>query len=392
MRTQVGIVGAGPAGLMLSHLLSLAGISSIIVEDRSRSYCENRVRAGLMENWVADMLVETGVGERLKREAMVHDGIFLAFEDAAHKLDFTKLVGKHVYIYDQKEVVTDLIAHRLAHGGQILFEVEETSIGDFNGGGGKPTIRFKRGGKAETIECDFIAGCDGFHGVSRPSLPAGTWSGYDRVYPFAWLGILSESPPPEKELIYAYHARGFALFSMRGPDLSRLYLQVSPDEEIEQWSDDRIWEELVTRLQGVRPLKQGKILQKGITPMRSYVAEPMQYGRLFLAGDSAHIVPPTGAKGMNLAMADVRVLARAFESFYRKHETAALESYSKTVLKRVWKGQRFSWWMTQMLHRIPGGEYGAFDMKRQLAELDYVAGSHAAAVSLAENYAGLPID
>jgi p-hydroxybenzoate 3-monooxygenase len=338
------------------------------------------------------MLIDTGVGERLKREAMVHDGIFLAFNDEAHKLDFTDLVDKHVYIYDQKEVVTDLIAHRLAHGGEILFEVQDTSVHDFGGNGGKPKIRFKHEGQAKEIQCDFIAGCDGFHGVSRPSLPDGSWQGYDRVYPFAWLGILSESPPPEKELIYAYHDRGFALFSMRGPELSRLYLQVSPDEEIEQWSDDHIWAELTTRLQGVRPLKQGKILQKGITPMRSYVAEPMQSGRLFLAGDSAHIVPPTGAKGMNLAMADVRVLARALERFYRNHSTDALASYSATALKRVWKGQRFSWWMTQMLHRVPGGEYAAFDMKRQLAELDYVATSRAASVSLAENYAGLPID
>ncbi len=392
MRTQVGIVGAGPAGLMLSHLLHLSGIESIIIEDRSREYCENRIRAGLMEHWVAQMLIETGVGERLKREAMVHDGIFLAFNNEAHKLDFAKLIDKHVYIYDQKEVVTDLIAHRLKQGGQIRFEVEGTSVHDFAGNGGKPTIRFKHQGKAQEIECDFIAGCDGFHGVSRPSLPVGSWQGYDRVYPFGWLGILSESPPPEKELIYAYHERGFALFSMRGAELSRLYLQVAPDEDIEQWSDDRVWDELTTRLQGVRPLKRGKVLQKGITPMRSYVTEPMQYGRLFLAGDSAHIVPPTGAKGMNLAMADVRVLARAFEAFFRKHDTAGLETYSATALRRVWKGQRFSWWMTQMLHRVHGGEYAGFDTKRQLAELDYVAGSEAASISLAENYAGLPID
>jgi len=392
MRTKVGIVGAGPAGLMLSHLLHLAGIESIVIEDRSRSYCESRVRAGLMENWVAQMLIDTGVGERLKREAMVHDGIFLAFNNEAHKLDFTKLIDKHVYIYDQKEVVTDLIAHRLAQGGRILFEVSDVSVHDFADGKNSPTIRFTHEGKAETIECDFIAGCDGFHGICRPSLPAGSWTGYDRVYPFGWLGILSESPPPEKELIYAYHENGFALFSMRGPDLSRLYLQVKPDEDIEAWSEDRIWSELETRLQGVRPLKRGKILQKGITPMRSYVAEPMQYGRLFLAGDAAHIVPPTGAKGMNLAMADVRVLARAFDAQFHKNDGGLLERYSSTVLRRVWKGQRFSWWMTQMLHRVHGGEYAAFDMKRQLAELDYVASSEAASRSLAENYAGLPID
>ena len=390
MRTQVGIVGAGPAGLMLSHLLHLAGIDSIIIENRSRSYCENRVRAGLMENWVANMLVETGVGARLQREGMVHDGIFLAFNREAHKLDFTKLIDKHVYVYDQKEVVTDLIAHRLAQGGQILFEVADVSVHDITTE--RPKIRFQHEGKPQEIECDFIAGCDGFHGVCRPSLPAEAWQGYDRVYPFAWLGILSESPPPEKELIYAYHENGFALFSMRGPHLSRLYLQVTPDEDIEKWPDARIWEELHTRLGGVRPLQEGKILQKGITPMRSYVAEPMQYGRLFLAGDSAHIVPPTGAKGMNLAMADVRVLSRAFDRHYRSRNDTDLETYSATALRRVWKGQRFSWWMTQMLHRVHGGEYAAFDMKRQLAELDYVSSSEAASISLAENYAGLPID
>ncbi len=390
MRTQVGIVGAGPAGLMLSHLLHLAGIDSIVVENRSREYCENRVRAGLMENWVARMLVDTGVGARLQREAMVHDGIFLAFNGEAHKLDFTKLVGKNVYIYDQKEVVTDLIAHRLDQSGQILFEVEDTSVHDF--AGDRPKIRFRQGGKAEEIDCDVIAGCDGFHGICRPSLPEGTWTGYDRVYPFAWLGILSESPPPEKELIYAYHERGFALFSMRGPDLSRLYLQVGPDEDPDNWPDARIWEELNTRLDGVRPLQEGKILQKGVTQMRSYVAEPMRVGRLLLAGDSAHIVPPTGAKGMNLAMADVVYLSRALERFFRSSDNEGIEKYSATCLRRVWKGQRFSWWMTQMLHRQRGGEYAEFDMKRQLAELDYVASSHAASVSLAENYAGLPID
>jgi p-hydroxybenzoate 3-monooxygenase len=390
MRTQVGIVGAGPAGLMLAHLLKLAGIESIVVEDRSRAYCEARVRAGLMENWVADMLVKTGVGARLQREAMVHDGIFLGFNGEAHKLDFSKLIGKHVYIYDQKEVVTDLIAHRLGQGGQILFEVTDTSVHDFTSE--QPKIRIKHGGKVQEVECDFIAGCDGFHGVTRPSLPAGSWSGYDRVYPYGWLGILSDSPPPEKELIYSFHERGFSLFSMRGPELSRLYLQVAPDEDIAQWSDDRIWDELTARLNGVRPLKQGKILQKGVTPMRSFVTEPMRHGRLFLAGDSAHIVPPTGAKGMNLAMADVVYLSRALDRFYKKQQSDGLENYSKTCLRRVWKGQRFSWWMTQMLHRQVGGDYAGFDMKRQLAELDYVSSSHAASVSLAENYAGLPLD
>jgi p-hydroxybenzoate 3-monooxygenase len=342
-----------------------------------------------MENWVSKMLIDTGVGARMQREAMVHDGIFLAFNGAAHKLDFAELIDKHVYIYDQKEVVTDLIAKRLADGGQILFEATGSSVQDFMTG--QPKIRFKQGGKTQEIECDFIAGCDGFHGICRPSLPKGSWQGYDRVYPFGWLGILSESPPPDKELIYAYHEHGFALFSMRGPQLSRLYLQVAPDEDAGKWSNARIWDELTTRLGGVRPLAQGKIVQKGVTPMRSFVAELMQHGRLFLAGDSAHIVPPTGAKGMNLAMADVRVLSRALERFYRKGESDMLDSYSATALRRVWKGQRFSYWMTSMLHRFDG-EYAEFDMKRQLAELDYVTSSRAAAVSLAENYAGLPID
>ncbi len=388
MRTKVGIVGAGPAGLMLSHLLHHAGIDSIVIENRSRAYCEARVRAGLQEHWVAHMLMETGVGERLKREAMVHDGIFIAFNGEARHINFRKLIGKQVYIYDQKEVVTDLIARRLADGGRIFFEVEDTSVHDFSGR--QPKIRFRHNGQVQEIECDFIGGCDGFHGVCRPSIPAAEWRGYDRVYPFGWLGILSESPPPEHELIYCFHERGFALFSMRGPQLSRLYLQVPPDEDIERWSDQQIWDELEARLGGVRPLKRGKILQKGITPMRSYVTEPMQSGRLFLAGDSAHIVPPTGAKGMNLAMADVRVLARAIEAHYKSGRDDLLENYSKTCLSRVWKGQRFSWWMTQMLHRH--SDEMDFDTKRQIAEIDYVTGSEAAMTSLAENYAGLPID
>jgi p-hydroxybenzoate 3-monooxygenase len=390
LRTQVGIVGAGPAGLMLSHLLNLAGISSIVVESRSRAYCEGRVRAGLMENWVAQMMIDTGVGARLQREAMVHDGIYLAFNRATHHIDFAELVGRHVYIYDQKEVVTDLIARRLADGGQVLFEVSDTSVHDFKSD--HPRIRFAHEGKPHEIECDFVAGCDGFHGICRPALPAGSWTGYDRVYPFGWLGILSESPPPEHELIYSYHENGFALFTMRGPQLSRLYLQCAPDEDADKWSDARIWDELETRLQGVRPLKRGRILQKGVTAMRSFVAEPMRYGRLFLAGDAAHIVPPTGAKGMNLAIADVRVLSQALDAFYRRKNEDLLKAYSATCLRRVWKGQRFSWWMTQMLHRYGDDAFAAYDMKRQLADLDYLVGSRAAMASLAEQYSGLPFD
>ena len=388
MKTQVGIVGAGPAGLMLSHLLHLAGISSIVIENRSRAYCEARVRAGLMEHWVAHMLIETGVGARLTREAMVHDGIYIAFGGQARHIDFHKQVGKRVYIYDQKEVVTDLIAKRLADGGEIFFEVEDTGVHDFDGTA--PKIRFRHRGRAQQIECDFIGGCDGFHGVCRPSFPVGTLTGYDRVYPFGWLGILTESPPPESELIYCFHERGFALFSMRGPQVSRLYLQVPPEEDADKWSDAQIWGELEARLGGVRPLKRGNILQKGVTPMRSFVAEPMRSGRLFLAGDAAHIVPPTGAKGMNLAMADVRVLARAIEAHYKSGRGDLLENYSATCLDRVWKGQRFSWWMTQMLHRHSSEM--DFDTKRQIAEIDYVTGSQAAMTSLAENYAGLPIE
>ncbi|GIK78940.1 MAG: 4-hydroxybenzoate 3-monooxygenase [Pseudorhodoplanes sp.] len=388
MRTQVGIVGAGPAGLMLSHLLHLAGIRSIIVENRSRAYCEARVRAGLMEHWVSELLVETGVGARMQRESMMHDGIYIAFNGQAHHLNFEKLIGKHVVIYDQKEVVTDLIARRLADGGEIHFEVEDTSVHDFTTD--SPKIRFRENGETQEIACDFIAGCDGFHGISRPSFPAGTLQGFDRVYPFGWLGILSESPPPEKELIYAYHEKGFALYSMRGPNLSRLYIQCAPDENIDEWPDARIWEQLHLRLGGVRKLVEGKIVQKGVTPMRSYVTEPMQCGRLFIAGDAAHIVPPTGAKGMNLAMADVRVLGRALESFYTSRNPEPLANYSKTCLRRVWKGQRFSWWMTQMLHRF--NYENDFDMKRQIAEIDYVTSSEVAAKSLAENYAGLPME
>ncbi|MCL4712545.1 MAG: 4-hydroxybenzoate 3-monooxygenase [Pseudorhodoplanes sp.] len=388
MHTQVGIVGAGPAGLMLSHLLHLAGIRSIIVENRSRAYCEARVRAGLMEHWVSELLVETGVGARMQRESMMHDGIYIAFNGQAHHLNFEKLIGKHVVIYDQKEVVTDLIARRLADGGEIHFEVEDTSVHDFTTD--SPKIRFRENGETQEIACDFIAGCDGFHGISRPSFPAGTLQGFDRVYPFGWLGILSESPPPEKELIYAYHEKGFALYSMRGPNLSRLYIQCAPDENIDEWPDARIWEQLHLRLGGVRKLVEGKIVQKGVTPMRSYVTEPMQCGRLFIAGDAAHIVPPTGAKGMNLAMADVRVLGRALESFYTSRNPEPLANYSKTCLRRVWKGQRFSWWMTQMLHRF--NMENDFDMKRQIAEIDYVTSSEVAAKSLAENYAGLPME
>jgi p-hydroxybenzoate 3-monooxygenase len=391
MRTQVGIVGAGPAGLMLSHLLHLAGIESIIVESRSRAYCEARVRAGLMEDWVTKLLVETGVGARMQREGLAHDGIYMTFGGALRHIDFYKLIGKRVTIYGQQEVVKDLIARRLADGGEIHFEVTDTGIHDF--ASGKPKIRFRHQNQTKEIDCDIIAGCDGFHGVCRPSFPAGSLQGYDRIYHFGWLGILAKANPVADELIYAYHERGFALFSMRAPEIVRYYIQCKPDETLDDWPDEKIWDELETRLGGVKPLPRGPVLEKLVAPMRSYVAEPMQHGRLYLAGDAAHIVPPTGAKGMNLAMADVRVLSRAIEAFVKSGRGDPLESYSKTCLSRVWKGQRFSWWMTQMLHRYHGiGDFEEFDMKRQIAEMDYVTSSEAAMTSLAENYAGLPME
>ena len=387
MRTQVGIVGAGPAGLVLALLLRRAGIDSVIIENRSRDYIEHRIRAGLLEQWVTDLLVELGIGDRMRREGMFHRGIYLNFDGALHHLDFRELIGKGVTIYGQQEVVKDALLRLLADGEQILFEVDDVSIHDFERGA--PKIRFRHDGAAHEIDCDFIGGCDGFHGICRPSFPAGVLTTFERDYPFGWIGVLSESPPPEDELIYSYHDRGFALFTMRSPTLARLYLQCAPDEDIENWPAARIWEELHTRLNGVRPLAEGRMLQKGITPMRSFVVEPMQIGRLFLAGDSAHIVPPTGAKGMNLAIADVLVLSRALTAFYRQNRTDLLDAYSKTCLDRIWKAQRFSWWMTQIFHRFP--DEVPFDRRRQLAELGYVASSSAAATALAENYAGLPM-
>ncbi len=388
MRTQVGIVGAGPAGLMLSHLLHLEGIDSIILENRNRSYIEGRIRAGLIEHWARDLLIETGLGERLQRESLFHHGVNFCFDGTLHNIDFQKLVGKGVTVYGQQEVIKDLVAHRLAAGGQILFEVSDVAVHDVTGTA--PRITFTHGGKPQEIVCDFIGGCDGFHGVCRPSIPDGVLTTYDREYPFGWVGILSESPPADDELIYAYHDRGFALYTMRSPSLARLYLQCDYHDNIANWSDRRIWDELHARLAGTRPLQEGKIVDKLLTAMHSFVVEPMQHGRLFLAGDSAHIQPPTGAKGMNLALADVVVLARAITANVRSGRTDLLERYSETCLRRVWKAQRFSWWMTQMFHLNP--DDNAFDRKRQIGELSYVVSSEAAATSLAENYVGLPVE
>ena len=396
MRTQVGIVGGGPAGLLLSHLLHLRGIESIVVEARSRQYVEDRVRAGVLEQGTADLMTQTGLGARLKREGLVHYGVELRFGGRGHRIDFKDLAGgRSIVVYPQNKVVADLFDARLAAGGRIFFEAEDVSVHDFGDAGAqaRPKIRFRANGEPQEVECDFIAGCDGFHGVCRPSIPAGALTVFDRIYPFGWLGILAQAPPSSEELIYAYHERGFALHSMRTPEISRLYIQCTPDEDINEWPDDRIWQELHLRLataDGKWKLTEGPILQKGVTGMRSFVVEPMQYGKLFLAGDAAHIVPPTGAKGLNLAASDIVVLAPSLAEFYAFGRKDLIENYSKTCLRRVWKAQRFSWWMTSMLHLFDTDN--AFDRRRQIAELDYVTSSRAGSQTLAENYVGLPME
>jgi p-hydroxybenzoate 3-monooxygenase len=388
MRTQVGIVGAGPAGLLLSHLLNLQGIESIVLEARSREYVENRIRAGVLEYGTEQLLDNSGVGERMRREGILHPGVVMRFGRADHRIDFADLVGKHVMVYSQHKVVQDLIAARLAVGGQIVFEADDVSVHEFQSG--QPCIRYRHGGAAQVIDCDIIAGCDGFHGVCRPSIPDHLLQIFEREYPFGWLGILAEAPPSTEENVYVSHERGFALLAMRSPTLSRLYLQCAPDEDLAVWSDDRIWSELQARAtRNEFRLAEGPILQRGITPMRSFVTEPMQCGRLFLAGDAAHIVPPTGAKGLNLAAADVAVLTRAIVEFYRHGATERLEAYSATCLRRIWKVQRFSWWMTTLLHRF--FDHSPFEQQMQAAELDYVFSSRAASLALAENYVGLPL-
>ena len=385
MRTQVAIVGAGPAGLLLAQLLHQRGIESVVLEARTREYIEGRVRAGVLEHQSVDILREAGAGERLLREGLPHDGLFLHFNGRNHHIDFSDLTGKRVMVYGQQEVVRDLIALRLAARQPLHFEVDSVAVNDFQTD--HPNVRYRLNGSEHTLDCDFIAGCDGFHGVCRMSIPPGLLTIFERIYPFAWLGILAEAPPASDELIYANDARGFALLSMRSPTISRLYLQCQPEEDLDRWPDERIWSELQSRLGS--QLATGPVLQKSVTPMRSFVAEPMSCGRLFLAGDAAHIVPPTGAKGMNLALADVQVLGKALESYYRSGSTEGLRTYSATCLQRVWKVQRFSWWMTALLHRFDTDN--AFDQRRQLAELEYLVSSRAAAQTLAENYVGLPL-
>ena len=388
-RTQIGIVGAGPAGLVLGQLLHLNGIDSIVLEARSRDHVEKRVRAGVLEQTTADLLVEMGAGERLKREGLVHHGIELRFDGRPHRIPFDELAGgRGITIYGQQEVVKDLIKARLDAGDPLLFECEDVGIHELTSD--RPRIHFTHEGDQHVLECDFIAGCDGFHGVSRDSVPEGELTFFTRRYPFGWLGILAEVAPSTEELIYAYHDRGFALHSLRSPQLSRLYVQVDPNDDIAEWPDERIWEELHVRLarDDDWALTEGPIIEKGITDMRSFVAEPMQYGRLFLAGDAVHIVPATGAKGLNLAVADVRILTTALIAWYRNGDDSGLRDYSRTCLRRVWRTQHFAWWMTDMLHRFPDDEDG-FRAKLQRAQLEYVCSSRAAATTLAENYVGL---
>ena len=389
MRTQVGIVGAGPAGLMLSHLLHLAGVESIVIESRSRSYVEQRVRAGVLENDTVELMKSTGVGDRLVREGLVHHGIELRFNGVGHRIDLSGLTGgRTISVYGQQEVVKDLVDQRLRDNGTILYEVGDVKINGIDTA--TPLISFTNLDGRQMLECDFIAGCDGFHGISRAAIPVSARTVYDWNYPFAWLGILAGVAPSTDELIYARHEKGFALHSLRSPELSRLYLQVEPDDDLANWSDDRIWSELATRF-STRDgwiLHEGQIIERAITPMRSFVTDPMSFGRLFLAGDSAHIVPPTGAKGLNLAVHDVKRLSRAIEEHYTHQSDSLLDSYSQDCLRRVWRVQHFSWWMTSMLHRF-GGVEGPHQDRLQLAELEYVTSSRAAATVLAENYVGL---
>ncbi|WP_036376239.1 4-hydroxybenzoate 3-monooxygenase [Micromonospora sp. ATCC 39149] len=388
MRTQVGIVGAGPAGLMLSHLLHLRGIESVVLESRSRDHVEHRVRAGVLEQGSVDLLCRTGLGGRLRREGLRHEGIELRFAGESYRVPMTELTGRAITVYGQQEVVKDLIAARIAAGGSILFEADVVRLDNLDSD--SPVVHFRRDGHEEKLHCDFVAGCDGFHGVSRGAVPEGVLTTYERTYPFAWLGVLAAAAPAVEELVYAHHDRGFALHSMRSPEVSRLYLQVAPDEDIGTWPDERIWAELRTRLETVPgwSLNEGPVLEKSITPMRSFVVEPMRWERLFLAGDAVHIVPPTGAKGMNLALADVALLGDAFAAWYGRGCPDLLESYSAKALRRVWRAQHFSWWMTSMLHRLERND--PYETKLQTATLRYVATSRAYATSLAENYVGLP--
>jgi p-hydroxybenzoate 3-monooxygenase len=385
----VGIVGAGPAGLLLGHLLHLNGIDSVIVENRSRGYVIDRVRAGVLEQGTVDLLHAMRVDAGLRRAGLRHEGLYIGFGGQRHRLDLADLTGgRAITVYGQNELVRDLIEARHATKRPLYFDVDDVAIDGFESS--SPVVRYRHGGTAHEVRCDFIAGCDGFHGICRPSIPDGALEVYERTYPFGWLGILAEAAPSSDELVYTYHERGFALFSMRSPAVTRLYFQVPPDEPIERWPDEAIWDEMrlrMTTADGWTPAV-GPILQKSVTPMRSFVAAPMRHGRLFLAGDAAHIVPPTGAKGLNLAASDVLVLAEALKTFYEQGRTDRLDACSETCLRRVWKAQRFSWWMTSTLHRFPGEN--AFDHQRRLADLGCLTSSRHEMTALAEQYVGLP--
>ena len=388
-RTQVGIVGAGPAGLLLGALLQQAGIDNVIVEQRSGDYVLGRIRAGLLEQGTVELLDAAGAGHRLHAEGLVHDGIYLASRDTRRRIDLHALAGRSVTVYGQTEVTRDLMDVRAASGAPTVYEAEDVAVYGFDGS--RPFITYTSGGSDERIDCDFIAGCDGFHGVSRASIPASALRTYERIYPFGWLGILADVPPLSPELIYVQHERGFALATMRSRTRSRYYLQCSLDDRVENWSDEAFWAELRLRLDddAGAALITGPSIEKSIAPLRSFVAEPMRFGRLFLAGDAAHIVPPTGAKGLNLAAADVAVLSRALVQHYREASDAGLDAYSQTCLARVWNAVRFSWWFTSLTHRFP--ENGEFGRKIQEAEIDYLLSSRAASTALAENYVGLPM-
>jgi p-hydroxybenzoate 3-monooxygenase len=388
MRVQVAIIGSGPAGLLLGQLLHLVGIDTVIIERRSREYVLGRIRAGVLEQGMVDMLERAGVGGRLRREGLVHEGFDILFAGARHRVDLAGLTGgKKVVVYGQTEVTKDLMDARAAAGAKSFYDADDVSL---HGLDTHPRVRFHHDGRDHEVECDFVAGCDGFHGVSRRSVPASVIRTYERVYPFGWLGVLSDTRPVSEELIYVSHERGFALCSMRSPTRSRYYVQCSLAEDVDQWPDERFWDELRGRLDSATAdsLVTGPSIEKSIAPLRSFVAEPMRFGRLFLAGDAAHIVPPTGAKGLNLAASDVYYLSTALIEYYRSGSGAALDAYSARALKRVWQAERFSWWMTNLLHRFP--EHGPFGEKVQAAELEYLAGSRVAMTSLAENYVGIP--
>lgn len=389
MRTQVAIVGAGPSGLLLGELLARAGIETIILEHRSAEYVLSRIRAGVLERGLVDMLARVGAADRLWREGLIHTGIEMSFGGARHRIDLAGPTGdSHVTVYGQTEVTRDLMDARRARGGVSLYEVEAVEPLDFDGE--RPRVRFVQDGVARELACDFIAGCDGFHGICRASVPSGAIREFERVYPFGWLGVLADVPPASPELIYVNSPDGFALCSMRSETRSRYYVQCGLDERLEEWPDDRFWDELRRRLdpEAGERVTTGPSIEKSIAPLRSFVAEPMRFGRLFLAGDAAHIVPPTGAKGLNLAASDVHYLSEALIEHYGERSNAGIDAYSARALARVWKAERFSWWMTSILHRFP--DQGAFGERIQRAELDYLAASNAARASLAENYVGLP--